>query len=450
MARVFLADDQTLGRKVVIKVLLPELAEGLSNERFKREIHLAAQLQHPHLVPVLQAGEAEGLPYFVMPYVAGESLRGRLRDFEPLPPREAIAILRDVARAMAYAHANGIIHRDIKPDNVLIAGGSAMVSDFGIAKAVSSSIASDPDGSVLTRTGSSLGTPTYMAPEQSAADPAADHRVDIYAFGAMAYELLTGKPPFHSLPPQALLTAHLVELPAPLADKVPGLPHSLAALVMQCLQKDPADRPASAQALLDRLDGLDWSGERVVPGTPASTARRWATPIGVMVMLLVVGSLLAVSSRLRRRAAVVRNPQLVTIVPFRVASADPALHYLREGMLDLLAAKLPGEGGLQATDPRGVLDAWHTAGGTPDHDLRTEESQQLAARLGAGWLLLGDVVGTPSRVTLNASLFPTGASQPRTRLSVDGPPDSLGALVDQLVAQLLTSLSAGTATGPSL
>ncbi|HTO73499.1 MAG TPA: serine/threonine-protein kinase, partial [Gemmatimonadales bacterium] len=362
------------------------------------------------------------------------------RDFEPLPPREAIGILRDVARAMSYAHANGIIHRDIKPDNVLIAGGSAMVSDFGIAKAVSSSIASDADGAVLTRTGSSLGTPTYMAPEQSAADPAADHRVDLYAFGAMAYELLSGKPPFHNRTPQALLTAHLVEAPAPLAEKVAGLPAGLSAMVMQCLEKDPAKRPASADAVLERLESIDWSGERVAPSAPA--AKRWVTPLAVVFALFLVGGLLAIAHRLGSRARAVRNPALMAIVPFRVASADPALHYLREGMLDLLAAKLPGEGGLQATDPRALLDLWHAAGGSGDRDLRTEDAQKLSEKLGAGWLLLGDVVGTPSKVTLNASLFATGQATPRTRVSVEGLPDSLGALVDQLVAQLLTSLSA--------
>ena len=448
MARVFLAEDQTLGRKVVIKVLAPELIEGLSNERFKREIHLAAQLSHPHLVPVLQAGEADGLPYFVMPYVAGESLRSRLRDFEPLPPREAIAILRDVARAMAYAHANGIIHRDIKPDNVLLAGGSAMVSDFGIAKAVSSSIAAEADGAILTRTGSSLGTPTYMAPEQSAADPAADHRVDLYAFGAMAYELLSGKPPFHNRTPQALLTAHLVEPPAPLGDKVPALPAGLSALVMQCLEKDPAKRPVSAEAVLERLESIDWSGER--PVAPGAAGRRWVTPMAAVLALGLVAALFGVAHRLGARAGAIRNPSLVAIVPFRVASADPALHYLREGMLDLLAAKLPGEGGLQATDPRAVLDLWHAAGGSGERDLRTEDAQKLTATLGAGWLLLGDVVGTPSRVTLNASLLATGQATPRTRISVEGPPDSLGALVDRLVSQLLTSLSATGGQGPGL
>ena len=455
MARVFLAQDEALGRKVVVKILARDLTEGLSTERFRREIHLAAQLQHPHLVPVLQAGEAEGLPYFVMPYVAGDSLRERLAGGSPLPMREAVAILRDVARAMAYAHAQGVVHRDIKPGNVLLASGAAMVSDFGIAKALSSSITGEHDSAVLTRTGSSLGTPTYMAPEQAAADPDADHRVDLYAFGVMAYELFTGRPPFHGRSPQALLTAHLVEIPPDLATVAPNLPRTVAELVMQCLQKDPDRRPATAQEVVQRLEEVDWSGERAATRQTIAAARLPKLRLGVgalVVATLALGGGWIWRSAARGGATV--DPQLVTVVPFRVASADPALHYLREGMLDLLAAKLPGEGGLRATQPRTLLDAWHAAGGQEGNDLSTREADRLAQRLGAGWLLLGDVVGTPSRVTLNAALIPAGGGEARTRVSVEGPPDSLGGLVDQLVGRLLTTVSeggrGGAAAGSSL
>jgi serine/threonine-protein kinase len=450
MARVFLAQDESLGRKVVLKILARDLAEGLSTERFKREIHLAAQLQHPHLVPVLQAGEADGLPWFVMPYVAGESLRERLAQGTPVPIREAVAILRDVARAMAYAHEQGIVHRDIKPGNVLLASGSAMVSDFGIAKALSSSITAEHDTAVLTRTGSSLGTPTYMAPEQAAADPGADHRVDLYAFGIMAYELFTGRPPFHGRSPQALLTAHLVEAPPDLAQAVPNLPRGLSELVMHCLEKDPARRPATAQEVVTRLEEIDWSGERSAARLPARRSSwsrsRLITVAAVLVLALGAGWFW----RSAARSGAVRDSHLVTVVPFRIASADPALHYLREGMLDLLAAKLPGEGGLRATEPRMVLDAWRAAGGKEGNDLSTSQADQLARRLGAGWLLLGDVVGTPSRVTLNAALLPAGGGEARTRVSVEGPPDSLGGLVDQLVARLLTTVAGQSAAGSSL
>lgn len=453
---MFLAHDESLGRKVVVKILAKDLTEGLSTERFKREIHLAAQLQHPHLVPVLQAGEADGLPYFVMPYVAGDSLRDRLAGNRPLPVREAVGILRDVARAMAYAHDQGVVHRDIKPGNVLLASGSAMVSDFGIAKALSSSITSEHDAAVLTRTGSSLGTPTYMAPEQAAADPDADHRVDLYAFGVMAYELFTGKPPFHGRSPQALLTAHLVEIPTDLGTLVPNLPRSLVDLVMQCLQKDPAKRPASSQEVVQRLDEIDWSGERAATQAVRSQSSSAKRPSARLILGGLVAVALGAVGWLALRGSAgsgaKADQQLVAVVPFRVASADPALHYLREGMLDLLAAKLPGEGGLRASEPRMVLDAWKAAGGKEGNDLSTRDATRLAQKLGAGWLLLGDVVGTPSRVTLNAGLFPTTGGDARTRVSVEGPPDSLGSLVDQLVGRLLTNAVEGNtnAAGSSL
>ena len=441
MARVFLAEDRSLGRKVVIKVLAPDLCEGLSHERFRREIQLAAQLQHPHVVPVLQAGEADGIPYFVMPFIPGETLRARLAEGRGLPVREVMPILRDVVRAMAYAHTQGIVHRDIKPDNVLLSGGSAVVSDFGIAKALSSSRTLEAGSAVLTRTGSSLGTPTYMAPEQAAADPNADHRVDLYSFGVMAYELLTGRPPFADRTPQALLTAHLVEPPVPLSSRVPGLPRGLGELVMQCLEKDPADRPASAEELVRRLDVIDWSGEIRSRSAPVSR-RRWLV-WGAGLAVALAGALVI----LHRSPGPAQNLRLVAVLPFRVATADPGLRYLREGMLDLLTAKLPGEGGLQAVEPRLTLDAWHEAGGGDTHDLTAGQADQVAGSLGAGWLLQGDVVGTPDRIVLSASLFSSGVGTPRSRVSVDGPPDSLGALVDRLAGALLNSMAEGGASG---
>jgi serine/threonine protein kinase len=195
MSRVFVASETALGRKVVVKVLLPELAIGVSVDRFRREVQLAAQLQHPHIVPLLSAGEAEGLPYFIMPFVTGESLRARVTREGELPVSETVRILRDVVSALAYAHARGVIHRDIKPDNVLISGGVAVVTDFGVAKAVSAS-ADVTKAAGVTSLGVALGTPAYMAPEQATANPQTDHRADIYALGVMAYEMLTGLPPF--------------------------------------------------------------------------------------------------------------------------------------------------------------------------------------------------------------------------------------------------------------
>ena len=259
MSRVFVAEETSLERKVVVKVLPPELTAGVNVDRFKREILLAAKLQHPHIVPVLAAGETNGLPYYTMPFVEGESLRAALARGGALSITDAIGILRDVAKALAYAHERGIVHRDIKPENVLLSGGSAVVADFGIAKALSASRTSAPNAT-LTQVGTSLGTPAYMAPEQAAADPATDHRADLYAFGCMAYELLAGRPPFSGRTPQKLLAAQMGEAPQPIAELRPDTPPDLAVMVMRCLAKDAADRPQSAADLVGVLDSVTSGG----------------------------------------------------------------------------------------------------------------------------------------------------------------------------------------------
>jgi serine/threonine-protein kinase len=216
MSRVFVARDEALGRQIVVKVLSPELARGLSAERFARETRLAATLQQANIVPVHLAGAtADGLPYYTMPYVDGESLRHRLAR-GPIEVAEAVSILRDVARALAYAHARGIVHRDVKPDNVLLSGGAAVVTDFGIAKAVSAS-RTITRADALTQAGVSLGTPAYMAPEQALGDPTLDHRADLYALGVVAYEVLAGTPPFTGATLQQLVAAHVGLVPEPLA-----------------------------------------------------------------------------------------------------------------------------------------------------------------------------------------------------------------------------------------
>src|SRR6266849_645612 len=204
MSRIFLAKEVRLERTVVVKVLAPQLAAGVSVDRFEREIHLAAKLQHPHIVPLLTAGAAGDLLYYVMPHIEGASLRARLAHDHELPVAETVRILRDVVDALAYAHAQGIVHRDIKPANVLLSGEHALVTDFGVAKAVA---ASGKD-STLTSLGVALGTPAYMAPEQAAGDPHVDARADLYAVGVVAYEMLAGRLPFTASSPQAMLAAH--------------------------------------------------------------------------------------------------------------------------------------------------------------------------------------------------------------------------------------------------
>jgi tetratricopeptide (TPR) repeat protein/tRNA A-37 threonylcarbamoyl transferase component Bud32 len=264
MSRTYIAQETALRRSVVVKVLSPDLAVGVSVDRFKREIQLAAALQHPHIVPVLSAGDTNGLPYYTMPFVEGESLRARLAR-GPMSIGETVGVLRDVAKALAFAHGHGVVHRDIKPDNVLLAGGSATVADFGIAKAITAARASAP-GATLTQLGTALGTPAYMAPEQAAGDPGTDQRADIYAFGVMAYEMLAGHAPFHGLTPQKLLAAHMAERPPSVAELRGDIPPAMADLVMRCLEKDADRRPQSAADIVRYLDTVtSGSGQTVAP-----------------------------------------------------------------------------------------------------------------------------------------------------------------------------------------
>ncbi len=256
MATVYRAQDLRHRREVAIKVLHPAIAAAIGPDRFLREIEIAAGLTHPAIVALLDSGEADGLLYYVMPLVHGSSLRDRLRNGGELPVDEAVAILRDVVDALAFAHRHGIVHRDIKPENVLLTGSRAQLADFGVAKAVD---AAGGDAR-LTGTGVAIGTPEYMAPEQAAADPQIDHRADLYAVGVLGYEMLTGAPPFAGLAPQQILVAHLTRTVDPLDLVRPSVPSSLAAAIMRCLAKRPADRWQSAEELLRRLTPESVSG----------------------------------------------------------------------------------------------------------------------------------------------------------------------------------------------
>jgi pimeloyl-ACP methyl ester carboxylesterase len=252
MATVYLARDIKHDRHVAIKLLRPELSHSLGPERFLREIRIVAKLQHPHILGLIDSGEADGMLYYVMPYVPGESLRTRLAREGELPISEAVWILREIADALAHAHTNQIIHRDIKPENVLFTSRHAQVADFGIARAVSEAAASGP----ITATGIVVGSPAYMAPEQASSDPMMDHRADIYAFGVLAYEVLTGMPPFTAPSAVQLVAAHMTRAPDPLGRHRPGIPESLEELVLRCLAKRPADRFQKADEIVSRLDAL--------------------------------------------------------------------------------------------------------------------------------------------------------------------------------------------------
>lgn len=256
MSQVVLATDIKHNRRVVIKLLPQSLTASISAERFEREIMVSAALQHPNIVPVLLSGRLRGLPYFVMPFIDGESVRTRVRR-GPLSVRETVNILKDVTRALIFAHERGVIHRDIKPDNVLLStgAGAAVVTDFGVAKALTDARTSTaPLHPGMTGAGMSIGTPAYMAPEQAAADPNVDHRADIYALGILGYEMLAGSPPFYGRSPHELLAAQMTEKPAPLHLRRYDVPKALNDLLMNCLEKTPAQRPRSASALLKLLE----------------------------------------------------------------------------------------------------------------------------------------------------------------------------------------------------
>jgi serine/threonine protein kinase len=254
MSRVFAALETALGRVVVLKVLSPELAATLSAERFKREITLAARLQHPHIVPLLATGQAAESLFYTMPLIEGESLRERINRERPMPIEAVTEILIEISSALAYAHHQGIVHRDIKPENVMFFHGSAVVLDFGIGKALSAaSHEMEETSGRITQRGMSLGTPTYISPEQAVGDPDLDHRADIYSLGVMAYEMLTGHPPFSGKSAQMVMAAHANQIPEPVFKRRTDTPTELARLVMKCLEKVPSARPQDAGEIVTAL-----------------------------------------------------------------------------------------------------------------------------------------------------------------------------------------------------
>ena len=372
MSRVVLAKDTRLDRRVVIKLLPPSVTATLSAERFKREIMLAAALQHPNIVPVLHAGDFGTLPYFIMPFIEGEGLRMRMQR-GPLSVREAVTILKDVTRALAFAHGRGIIHRDIKPDNVLLAAGAAVVTDFGVAKAISASRQSGaaPAAGTMTGVGTSLGTPAYMAPEQAAADPATDHRADIYALGIVAYEMLTGAPPFHGRTPQALLAAQLSEKPAPLTTRRYDVSVPLSTLIMQCLEKEPVKRPKTANEVLRALDDPGVLVSDAFPAAEAPKQRRrrlMEIGVGALVVAAVAAawvltapppapggaadsarqdSLRTASAPAAAAARV--GPRAVAVFPLASIGGDAQATQAAEGLTSELASALARVSGLRVT-----------------------------------------------------------------------------------------------------
>ena len=395
MSRVFVATETALGRTVVVKVLPPELSGALSADRFRREIQLAAKLHHPHIVPVLASGEADGMLFYTMPFVEGDSLRSKLEREGELPIAESVRLIHDVADALAYAHAHGVVHRDLKPDNILMAGRHALVIDFGVAKAMYAASSDEDKDKGFTSAGVALGTPAYMAPEQAAADPQADHRVDLYALGIVAYEMLTGSHPFAGRRGQAMLAAHATETPEATTKRRPSVPPYLASIVERLLEKRPADRLSTGEQVVHELDAVTTPSEGsstgararddagsaqayIVNGTTqrGQPSSRGAWKFGVLGGAIVgVGVVAAAVMLAAHRSAPVLEPKRVVVASFTNKSGDRSLDPLgvmaadwiargltRTGLVDVagtsaeLAARTggsaqgatSGEGGLQA------------------------------------------------------------------------------------------------------
>jgi len=357
MSRVFLAEERALARRVVVKVLSPDLAADVSADRFKREIQLTARLQHPHIVPILSTGETGGLPYYTMPFVEGESLRVRLMRTGALPLATAASILRDVARALDFAHGKGIVHRDIKPDNVLLVGDTAAVSDFGIAKAlIASRVGTNQD--TVTAIGTTVGTPPYMAPEQIAADPALDYRADLYSLGCVAYEMLTGQTPFAERTPAALFKAHLTEIPARINSIRADIPEALCELVARCLEKDPDDRPRNAEEIVVAVGDLT-----------AKETKSWDAP---------------------GRSEV----PTIAVLPFANVGAETEGEHFSDGLTDELITDLSMLRTLRVISRQSAMRLKGS-----DKDVRT-----LARELGARYVLTGSVRKAGRNLRLTAEL----------------------------------------------
>ena len=379
---MFVARETALGREVVVKVLAPELTAGVSGERFAREIATAARLQQANIVPVLAAGTSAGMPYYTMPFVKGESLRALMSGGKSLPMADRIHVIRDVARALAYAHTEGVIHRDIKPDNILLSGGTAVVTDFGIAKAISAartqdSVSSRSSDSTLTQIGSSIGTPAYMAPEQAVGESVTT-AADIYSWGVVAYELLAGAHPFAGRTGTSqLIAAHIAETPRPLSDLNTDVPPDIATLVMQALAKNPHDRPENAGLLLTRLDTVVTpSAERSLESRASAVAAtrapsRWMrfTLAGVGIAAVVFAAVWWVQNRQPATAVLASSEQLTRLAGMEespmIAPDGKSVAYLAFGPSDSSAhVEFRRTDGGDAVEIAGALrpTAWSPSG----------------------------------------------------------------------------------------
>jgi hypothetical protein len=404
MAVVYHARDLQHGRDVAIKVVRPELAVGLGAERFLREIHIAAALQHPHILPVHDSGSADGLLYYVMPYVAGESLRDRLQRERQLPLIDALRIAYEVADALSYAHAHGVVHRDIKPGNILLSGyppassadgWHAVVADFGLARAVLAA-----GGEHLTGTGYVVGTPEYMSPEQAGGDETLDGRSDMYSLGCVLYEMLSGQPPFTGRTAQVIVARHCQEAPASVRVVRPDLPAGIEEVLKTALAKVPADRYPTARAFGERVDPAVWRERQ-----PAPALRRRPRVVGIAAVTLVILVAAALATELRRGGAEPTMPGIgVMVVPFKGEGESARPSEARPHLL--FAEALDWIPGVQGIDGASLVSA---PGNMPARSLG--DLLQEARRAGAKYLVRGAVLERRGGSGVSVDLYSTDTGE---------------------------------------
>ena len=413
MSRVFVAEERALGRRVVVKILPPEMARDVSLERFHREIHLAAGLLHPHIIPLLSAGDADGLPYYTMPFIVGESLRLRLAREGRLGLEDAVRLTREVATALDYAHRQGIVHRDIKPENILLHDGHALVTDFGIARAISRSM----PVSTLTTVGVTLGTPLYMSPEQGDPDREIDGRSDIYSLGCVLYEMLVGEPPFRGRTGAAIVVRHLRDpVPRPSALR-PEVPETLDDVVARTLAKEPANRFASGGDLARALDQAVPAGRPTVTSfvrSPEAAEAGWTS--------------LSIAADSRR---------FVAVLPFENMSADPENEYFSDGVHEEIIAQLSKIRGLKVISRSSVM--------------RYKKSQQPAREignaLGVSHLLAGSVRRAGHRVRISAQLTDSDTDETVWAETYDRQMDDIFAIQSEVAEQIAARMETRVTTG---
>jgi serine/threonine-protein kinase len=452
MSRVFLARDLALDRQVVLKILPPGLGPEVNLDRFRREIQLAASLSHPHIVPLLSAAQVQLTPgspplvFFTMPFIDGESLRARLTREGELPVAECLRILREVVDALSYAHEHGIVHRDIKPDNVLLANRHALVTDFGVAKAITE--AASPGGT-LTSLGMAVGTPAYMAPEQATADPHVDHRADLYAVGVVAFEMLAGRPPFVGPTMQAVVAAQVTQTADPVTRYRPSVPPALAELVARCLEKHPADRWQTADELLKALEVVATPSGGITPVAgvaPTVATRRAAIPRRVSLRWALAGlaGLIlagAGAAAFWRRDSSVRpglDANVLAVAPFDVLA--PKLGLWREGLVDVLSRSLDGAGPLRTVAPSTVIQRWRGRADAPS-------AAALGQSTGARFVVYGTLQSVGDSVRADATLLDAGSGRSVGEVTVRDAEAHLDRLADSLAVALLRQAGQVTAIG---